>query len=136
MKKFTVIGYYEETGEIFSHHVEAKNSQYAFFVTAEEHESAQFIVALEGHQMEGRHVEFPGAGVVDAETVLDQPEVFDSDEEEVDSDTTVLADCNIKDWRDPEENVDLPEEHKDTFNLVIEQSPQSKQFTSVCIHAA
>lgn len=34
MKKFTVLGYYEESFQTFAHHVEAQNASQAFFKVA------------------------------------------------------------------------------------------------------
>lgn len=76
--KFSVIGYYGSTGQIFCHHVDAKDGSHAFAVVATEYDDAEFVVALPGHLVEGNQVIYPGESVVDATTVLDQPEVFGS----------------------------------------------------------
>lgn len=77
MEKYTVIGFYEETHQIFCHHVEARNSQHAFYVVATDFPEANFIVAIKGHLTEGRDdIEFPGTSTVDAATVLEQSDVF------------------------------------------------------------
>lgn len=61
--------------------MEADSSSHAFYVCAEElaeehNDDAVFIAVLDGHIHEGEGVDFPGQGAVDAETVLEQPEVF------------------------------------------------------------
>lgn len=130
MNKFTVIGYYEESGQIFAHHVEANNSQHAFYVVAQEFPDACFVVAIKGHQCEEQSLTFPGEGVVDAETVLEQEDVFNSDDvEPVESVSNVIADFEIRDWHLAEigEHWTGPKEHRDAYRFVIEQSPRTKQ---------
>lgn len=73
---YTVIGVIEETGQIIAHHVAAKCSTSAFTAAAEKDPSLSMVVALPGHQREGKELTFPGEGMVDAETVLEQTEVF------------------------------------------------------------
>lgn len=76
MKKFTVLGYYEESFQTFAHHVEAQNASQAFFKVACDFPDANFIVALNGFHQEDVSLTFPGEGVVDAETVLEQEDIF------------------------------------------------------------
>jgi hypothetical protein len=80
MKKFTVLGHYEGNDQIFSHHVEAIDSASAFAVVSKKHEEAIFVAVLDGHISEGQGINFPGDSLVDAETVLSQPEVFGTGE--------------------------------------------------------
>ena len=72
----TVIGYYESTGQIFCHHVTATDAMQAFRACAEDlglDEDALFVAVIPGeHLHEGEGIDFPGEGVVDAQTVLDQ----------------------------------------------------------------
>jgi len=74
----TVIGYYESTGQLFCHHVQAKDGSLAFRACAEDHnmdEDAIFVACIEGQYMhEGEGLYLPGSAVVDAQTVLDQEE--------------------------------------------------------------
>lgn len=74
--EFTVIGYREETGSIFCEHVEAHDDLSAFHVAAKDNEHITFVAVVPGHQSEGVGINFPGTGVVDASTVLEQREVF------------------------------------------------------------
>lgn len=76
MRPFTVIGYYEECGQIFCDHVEAETVGGAFAVTASTRSDAELVCALPGHLQESEHIAFPGLGVVSAATVLEKPEVF------------------------------------------------------------
>lgn len=82
MKQFTVIGYYQHTGQIFCWHVEAENSMHAFAVAGAEilelnGAEVTFTVCIEGKQTEqDDFLTFPGSGLVDSQTVRDQPEVF------------------------------------------------------------
>lgn len=76
MKPFTVIGYYEESGQIFSDHVLADTAGGAFAASAAERPDACYVCAMPGHLFEGNHVEFPGDGVVDGATILEQTDVF------------------------------------------------------------
>ena len=75
---FTVVGFYESTGRIFCHHVTAPDAIQAFRACAQELElddDALFATAIEGPILtEGEDIHFPGSGVVDAQTVLDQEE--------------------------------------------------------------
>lgn len=128
MNKYTVLGYYTETGQSFSHHVFAKNAQHAFYVVAEEHESASMVCAIKGHIHEGEEVEFAGESVVDADIILSQPEIFNRDEVEP-STSNIIADFEIKDWHLTElgDEWDGPVEHRDNYRFVIEQSPTTSQ---------
>ncbi len=76
LKPYTVIGYYDESGQIFSDHIVARSAMHAFRVVARQRCDAVLVTALDGHIMESEGVHFPGQGVVCAETVLEQPEVF------------------------------------------------------------
>ena len=77
MEKYTVIGFYSESGQIFSDHVEAPSGLAAFAAsTATRGESVEFVVAIKGHLEEDEDTFFPGESVVDGGTVESQPEVF------------------------------------------------------------
>ena len=76
MKNYTVIGFYEESNQIFSHHVKAIDPKGAFAVVSKSYPDAVFNAAISGTLNEGDGIEFPGTALVDAETVLSQPEVF------------------------------------------------------------
>lgn len=74
---YTVIYIHTDNGQICAEHVQAENAMAAFTVVAEENSvGVEFVVALEDHLCEGSELTFPGDGVVCAETVLEQPEVF------------------------------------------------------------
>jgi hypothetical protein len=124
MNKFTVIGFYEETGQIFSHHIEANNSSHAFYVVAQEHESANLVTVIDGHLNEGQGIEFAGDRFVDSETICAQPEVFNLAETVSECNQNVIADFSIQDWHiDEVGNLwNGPKEHRDTYRFVIEQS--------------
>lgn len=78
MKKFTVVGYFEEDGQVVCHHVEASSGMHAFYVLAENEPSLTMVAALPGHLTEAAgEIFFPGDGVVDASTILEQPDVFE-----------------------------------------------------------
>lgn len=76
--EYAVIGYYDDNGQIFCHHVEAKNAFNAFAIVAakanEDGTLPQFIAALP--VSDTKRLEYPGEGVVGFETVLDQDDVF------------------------------------------------------------
>ena len=76
--QFTVIGYIESTGQIFSDHVEAVNGPAAMATSAEEVErdDAVYVCAIRGHLNEGDIIDFAGDSVVDAETIREQQAVF------------------------------------------------------------
>lgn len=77
MDTYTVIGFYEETGQIFVDHVEAKGTSHAFFVAAEDRPEACFVSAQKGALCEGEGLTLAGDSYVDGETIREQPEVFD-----------------------------------------------------------
>lgn len=76
--KYTVIGYYEDSGQTFCHHKNSNSPQNAFYQVASEYESAVLISVVSGHLSEGNGIDFAGDSLVDAKTVLSQPEVFSS----------------------------------------------------------
>jgi hypothetical protein len=71
-----VISISEETGQIMSDHVRAESGSQAFSVVAGDRLDVTFVAVLDGHIFEGAGIAFPGDRMVDAETVLGQPEVF------------------------------------------------------------
>ena len=74
--EFSVLGFYEESGQTFLHHVLAETPNAAFAVVANRHRDAVLIATLDGHIKEGAGVTFSGESLVDAEAVLEQPDVF------------------------------------------------------------
>ncbi|WP_152966553.1 hypothetical protein [Gulbenkiania mobilis] len=97
LKPFTVIGFYEGSGEIVCLHTEARNATQAFWVVAQSHTDLELVASLNGHLSEGEEtITFPGQGLVSAETVLDQPEVYDAGDEvsHDESATLVIASLN------------------------------------------
>jgi len=77
MKPYTVCGFYDETNQIFCHHVIANDDQQAAVVVATEYDDAVFTNIINGHLSEsGGGIAFPGETLVDAGTVLCQPDVF------------------------------------------------------------
>lgn len=70
--EYAVIGSYGDTGQIFCHEVKSANAFAAFAVVAKDYETAEFIAAI----ALPAEIEFPGEGVVCAQTVLEQPDVF------------------------------------------------------------
>lgn len=73
VKSYTVIGFYGENDQIFSHHVYADSSRDAFCNVALEHTDAVLIAALDGHLREGQGIVFAGNNIVDSETFLIEP---------------------------------------------------------------
>lgn len=76
MQKFTVVAFIEDTGQIVCHHVHARDALNAFAAATSLDMTMTMVAALPGWLHEGEGVTFPGEGLVDAQTVLDQPEVF------------------------------------------------------------
>lgn len=78
MEKFTVLSVNEESGRIYSDHVEADDRLHAFAVVAKQRESESifFVACTDGHMEEGANISFPGDSTVYSETVLEQPDVF------------------------------------------------------------
>lgn len=77
--QWTVIAVYEHTGQIVAHHVQARSAMAAFARLAKNDPELSMVVALQGLQREGCELTFPGEGLVDGTTVLDQPDVFEVD---------------------------------------------------------
>lgn len=129
MKPFTVIGFYNETHQIFNHHVQANNTEHAFFVVAQEHPDAVFTAAIAGYLYEDNGIGFPGESCVDAETVLDQPEIFNTDTMAYTDGTIVISDTVINDWHMSEigEGWIAPTSHKQPYRLLVEQCVNSKR---------
>lgn len=73
---FTVIGFREESGQIWCGHVKAHCKSSAFAAAAREEETLTFVACMQGLHHEADTLGFPGEGVVDADTVLNQPDVF------------------------------------------------------------
>lgn len=80
MSQYTVIGFYESTGQTFVHHTVADNAFEAmsYIATgADEPEDMQIVVCLPGFLDDANEdIHFPGEGLVSAATILEQPEVF------------------------------------------------------------
>lgn len=129
MNKYTVLGYYEESGQTFAHHVVANNASQAFYVVAKEHPDANFITAIQGHHFEGKTLEFPGESVVSAETVLEQEDIFNLDDTKQMIVSELIADFEIQDWHLVEigEGWSGPKEHRDNYRFIIQQSPTTNQ---------
>lgn len=78
MNAYTVIYISPTTGLINLDEVEADNAMAAFTAVAKtfRNEPKEFVAVVEGHNLEGETLHFPGDSVVSDETVLSQPEVF------------------------------------------------------------
>lgn len=77
MQRFTVIGYFAHNGQTVCRHVQATEGLHAFAEVAQQNPGLTLVVALPGHLTEAAgELTFPGEGVVEAETILAQPEVF------------------------------------------------------------
>lgn len=77
MSIYTVIGYYEKTGRIFTDHIEADGAYRAMYLSAKNRPDATYICSHKGALHEGKGFEYAGEGVVDSETILEQSDVFD-----------------------------------------------------------
>ena len=137
MKNYTVIGFYEESHQLFSHHVKAVDSKGAFALVSKAHSDAVFTAVLDGTLNEGDGIEFPGTALVDAETVLSQPEVFGTGEplpfSEIDNDDFIdwlaLAREIAEDRGTPIDEDDSPEAERQAEQHYLELNgvlPQSK----------
>jgi len=76
--KFTVISVDSISGQIYSDHCLASERNLAFSCVAvlDDRADAEFVCSLDGHLIDGEHVDYAGTSVVCAETVLEQPKVF------------------------------------------------------------
>lgn len=86
MSIYTVIGYYEKTGRIFTDHIEADGAYRAMYLSAKNRPDATYICSHKGALHEGKGFEYAGEGVVDSETILEQADVFDRADDSVDVD--------------------------------------------------
>lgn len=76
---FTVVGMTGDNDEIICVHTTAADSLHAFYRVAGDHEGITLVVAIPGHHYEtDDDLGFPGSAVVDGDTVLSQPEVFNT----------------------------------------------------------
>ena len=78
-KPFTVIGFHESSGQLSCLHVVATDGLNAFAAAAQPTEAKgdfNMVAVMPGHISEEAGLEFPGEGLVTAETVLEQPDVF------------------------------------------------------------
>ena len=76
-KPYTVIGVHPDNGQIVCHHVKANDGTHAFAVVAANVDGdIEMVVALEGHQTEGKELTFAGESLVDSQTVQEQQDVF------------------------------------------------------------
>ncbi len=76
---YTVIGFYEDTNQLFFEHVYARSALHAFAVAAHGNSNGNlaFTASMPGHLSESDGLTCPGDdSVVYASTVLEQPEVF------------------------------------------------------------
>lgn len=76
LKAFTVIAFYGENEQISAFHVMARSSLHAFHVAAEIDNELEMVVALPGHLKEGDDMTFPSDKLMDSQTILDLPDVF------------------------------------------------------------
>lgn len=128
MKKFTVVGFNDETGGSWMICVEAPSPAKAIYMAASAHPNLTFHSAIAGHLEEGVHYELAGEGVVDGSTVLEQPDVFNADESQLANPTVrVVADHSAYDWRlDGSDEADaLPDSMKDEYRVVVERCVDS-----------
>lgn len=76
LENYSVFGFYEESGQSFLDHVQANNEHDAMRVSAESRPDATYLCAMAGLLRERAGVAFAGEGVVDAQTILEQSDVF------------------------------------------------------------
>lgn len=88
-KEFTVIASIADEGTLVVRHVLASDPYHAFGVVAKEEQDKgddglqlEFLVTLNGWQKDGVAFTLPGEGIVCAETVLEQDDVFGPGETE------------------------------------------------------
>lgn len=83
MSRYTVIVVVEATGRTLALNVIAQTGLQAFACAAanlaasgEDPSGYQMVVAIKGAVVEGDNVEYPGEGLVDGQTILEQADVF------------------------------------------------------------
>ncbi|MGH8647121.1 MAG: hypothetical protein ACREX4_22765 [Gammaproteobacteria bacterium] len=77
-KPFSVICFDENNNQLLCLHVQALSAMESFSVVANDAPERPFVMvaSLDGHVTVGKGITFPGEGLVSAETVLEQPDVF------------------------------------------------------------
>lgn len=76
MTQFSVVGFNEASGKTFLAYVDATSFPDAMRLAAQAHPNDIIVCAVPGHAKEGVGIEFTGEGLVSAETVLEQADVF------------------------------------------------------------
>ncbi|MGR5347449.1 hypothetical protein [Vibrio mediterranei] len=94
---YTVLGHYEETNQTFCQHVHATKPTDALTHVAQEFPDAVFTAVIKGHHTENHTLYFPGESLVDAETILEQPEVFGDPAHYQDEEFEISANENCPD---------------------------------------
>lgn len=123
--KFTIVGFYADNDQIFSHHIEAESAQQAMHAVAADHPTAVLVAAIEGELVEGAGITFP------SQYLGEEPNA-----EEVVSNASapgfapltseVIADFEIQDWEISEE-LDCPLSNRDTYQFLIERLSSTGQ---------
>ena len=75
---YTVVGFHDDTNQLFIDHVYARNALHAFAVSAHQNPDADlvFTASMPGHLTEEEGLSCPGESIVYASTVLEQPDVY------------------------------------------------------------
>lgn len=89
MPIYTVVGYYEKTGRIFTDSIETDGAYRAMYLSAKNRPDATYICSHKGAFQEGEGLEYAGEGVVDAETILEQSDVFNRADDAADTEPKV-----------------------------------------------
>ncbi|GAA3571095.1 hypothetical protein [Marinobacter xestospongiae] len=76
MKDYSVLGFYDDSGQTFCHHVQAETAQAALKCVAVEYPDACFVAVLDGHVSEGQGITFPDYELVTSYSVLEQAETY------------------------------------------------------------
>lgn len=71
MLDYTVIAFDETTGNVHAIHVQAQSKEHAFFVSAQMQPELEYVACIIGHHNESGLLGWPGQGVVDGETILE-----------------------------------------------------------------
>lgn len=81
MNHYSVLGFYEESGQSFCHHVRAVTPQAALKCVAEAFSAACFVAVIDGLLEEGQGITFPDEDLISAFTVEEKTELYHGDAE-------------------------------------------------------
>lgn len=123
MNKYTVIGFYMESGLSFIDKVEASSTHGAFLVVAKNRPDSTLISVVAGHLDSGKNIVLAGNCVAEAKCIIDEPQCYGGEESLLPHKAPIIADFNMRDWRlvagDSLNGISI--DQTDIYRVLIEQ---------------